>query len=209
MSVGEGTGEDLHTVAEPSPAPKLTKSEAKIADHVAGALRADLGEFRETLRVDVLNDMKEIIAKTVVPQVGQGPAPPAPPLNVPPGVPPVVPQQGPPPDFGKMNDAQLKAYKDNQFIELVKVFGPVLLQQQQQNPLIQEMLNRILMDQVAGGVNLQRALMSRMLGDVGGMQSALASQQAIHQQTTAPIFAAAGQAFQGQAAMAGGPPIGP
>lgn len=179
------------------PVPELDEGQAKIADVVASSLRRDLTEFTQSLRVDILNDVKELIAKTVVPQVG--------PSGAPPGAPqiPQVPQS-PPADFSKMNKEQIAAHKDQQFMEMVKVFAPLLLQQQQ-NPMIQEMLNRILMDQVAGGVNLQRAMLSKMLGDYQGMQQALASQQYIHQVTGQPVFNAAAQGVQQaqQAAAAG------
>lgn len=179
--------------------PDLSASEDRIAERVAGVLRKDLQEYSKNLRIDVLNDVKELVAKTVAPQVGgsmTGGLPGAPPLTA------------PAPDFSKMSPEQIKAYKDGQMFELIKAFGPMLIQNQQQNPIIQEMLNRILMEQVAGSMNLQKALLARSVGDVVGMQQAWSNQNMLSQQMTGPIMQAAQAAYQRPIQPTGGAPFG-
>lgn len=187
--------------------PSLTAKEEKIADNVAASLRKDLQEFMSSMRVDLLNDVKELIAKTVVPTVGS-PGAAAVQSSVPGMTPqsPVAPQ--PPPDYSKMNKEQIAAYKDAQFLELVKVFGPLLLQQQQ-NPVMQEILNKIMMDQIAGNINIQRALLNKMIGNVQGVQEAVSSQQYVHAVTGQPVMDAAQAAAQAAAQQRGvAPPNG-
>ena len=98
-----------------------------------------------------------------------------------------------PVDYSKLTESQIEARKADQRFQMLLAVAPQLIQSifgQNANPLMAEMVNRIVMDKIASSVMFDKAIMQKLIGDLGGLQRTAQQQQAQTAWLTNPIMQA-------------------
>lgn len=155
---------------------------------VVDQLKPEIKTAMDNLRADLHADMEEKLKKMKVtpPQVNQPQAPP-PQMDLSKIMGMIQGQNGqidmnaissmmsqmpssPPIDVDKLSEGQMAWMKSEQQNKMIMTILPLLFQQQQGNPMMAEMMNRIFMEKISSSLHMDKVMMNAMVKGWGGQQ---------------------------------------